>query len=313
MNLEEEIISYLDKQNYDDFTKIRWIYLYVSSKFSYDVRFQLGNLKNKKEIYYKKIYNKKVEEFEIVCYTIANILIDALSLIGVKGEIVKVKDNELTHVYVKVTHKNKVIKLDPMIRHDNTRIKMNSKTIDFTSLIDDPNFETELENADRQINYPNFYKEKYPNYYNDIAIKQLSQTLTKDAIENNWNEETLFFKKIDIIKLLINSRIDFKRYDDIDYYLGYLMSNLEVNPKNRAYFKPVVFYKINEDRSWDIINLILIEIGNLPPIFYIMKKEENNYKMKEISYQEASNYIEEYDSIYRAYFENKLKNYNKTK
>ena len=41
MNLKEEITSYLDSHDYDDFTKIRWIYLYVCSIFSYDKEYIL--------------------------------------------------------------------------------------------------------------------------------------------------------------------------------------------------------------------------------------------------------------------------------
>ena len=306
MNLEEEIISYLDKQNYDDLTKIRWIYLYVSSKFTYDIRFYLGNSKDKEIIYNKKIDIKKVEEFEIICYTIANILIDALSLIGVKGELVREKEKEFTHVYVKVVHKNKVIKLDPMKRHDNTRIKMNSQTLDFSSLIDDPMFEDELKEADSIIQYPNTDKKEYPEYYNDKAIKNIAETIEKEAREKNWSQPELFFKKIEMIKTLINQRKDFTRYDDMDYYMGYLIKKFEINTPY-PYFKPILFYKINEDRTFDVINIILIDYPNLPPIFYIMKKETNNYIMKELNYQEVSNYLNEYDSIYRNYFETILR------
>ena len=309
MNLEEEINYYFDKQNYDDFTKIRWIYLYICSKFSFDLPFNIENLKDKEKIYYKKIDIKKVEEFEVICYTIANILIDALSLFGIKGEIVREKEKEFTHVYVKVVHKNKVIKLDPLKRHDNTRIKMKSQTIDFTSLIEDPSFEEELQEADNIIHYPNFDKEKYPDYYNDKAIKNLAESLKKEAIEKHWSQDELFFKKVEIIKELINKRKDFTRYDDMDYYMGYLMKNLEINTKNQIYYKPIVFYKIDEFGKWDIINLILIDHPFLPPIFYVMKKEGNNFIMKEINYQETANYLAEYDSVNRYYIESILKKY----
>ena len=39
MNLKNDIFKALDGKGYDDFTKIRWIYLYVCEKFSYDTRY----------------------------------------------------------------------------------------------------------------------------------------------------------------------------------------------------------------------------------------------------------------------------------
>lgn len=309
MNLEEEIINYIDSHDMDDFTKIRWIYLYVSSKFSYDVRINLGSLVDKEEVYYKKVDIKNVEEYEIVCYTMANVLIDALSLYGFKGELVREKDQELTHVYVRVVLKDRVIKLDPMKRHDHTRIKMNSQTLDFSSLVDDPGFEEEVREADKKIHYPNLDKKKYPDYYNDTAIKNLAIILNNEARENNYSKEELFFKKLELIKILINKRDDFTRYDDIDYYMGYLVKNLGVNSLNQVYFKPIVFYKVNDDKSWDIINIILVDYPKFPPIFYVMRKKDKNYVMEEVSYQEVLEYIKEYNSMYSNYFLNILKNY----
>ena len=75
MNLRENIINHIDNHDYDDFTKIRWIYLYVCSIFSYDTRFIFGKKELRKEIYNKKLDLNTIEEFEIVCYTIAKIIV----------------------------------------------------------------------------------------------------------------------------------------------------------------------------------------------------------------------------------------------
>ena len=39
MNVKNDIIVFLEKSGFDDFTKIRYIYLYVCDLFSYDIRF----------------------------------------------------------------------------------------------------------------------------------------------------------------------------------------------------------------------------------------------------------------------------------
>ena len=60
-----------------------------------------------------------------------------------------------------------------------------------------------------------------------------------------------------------------------------------------------------------LINIILIEYPGFQPIFYVMKKKDNNYIMEDISYQEVADYMKEYDSLYGNYFEMILRKCNR--
>ena len=128
MNLKEDILKALEGKGYDDFAKIRWIYLYVCEMFSYDTRFYYGNQKMKTNIYNIDIDITNVQEYEIICYTISRVLADILNEIGYEAIVVRESNNLFSHAYVEVRHHDYVLKLDPTKRHDITRMKMNSTT-----------------------------------------------------------------------------------------------------------------------------------------------------------------------------------------
>ena len=47
----------------------------------------------------------------------------------------------------------------------------------------------------------------------------------------------------------------------------------------------------------DIINITLIEYDNLPPLFYLLKKEGNKFVVKEIFKEEVIEYLNKYKSL----------------
>ena len=89
MNFEAEVVRVIQDNNFDDFTKIRYIYRAVCAKFSYDVRMTIGNFDLKREVYNKKIDLTNVKEFEIACYTYCRIIVDLLSIFDIRAEIVR--------------------------------------------------------------------------------------------------------------------------------------------------------------------------------------------------------------------------------
>ena len=109
MNIAELVTKHLDNSGYDDLTKVRWIYLFLCSVFSYDIRFVLEkndtndlgyNIdwnKLRDEIYNKKIDITNVQEYEIVCMSMAKVLVDTLALYGFKAEIAKDPSLHLHH------------------------------------------------------------------------------------------------------------------------------------------------------------------------------------------------------------------------
>ena len=173
MNSKDDVLSFLEDSGFDDFTIIRYIYLYVCNLFTYDIRFHYADYNFKTQIYNKEVDIKNVEDYEIVCYTCAHVLVDLLSLFGINAEIVKESTYEFSHAYVIVRHKGKVLKLDPTKKHDITRVKMQSPTLDFQTLVDDPIFYDQLTDADRQIYEKKKNKNDYDVLYNSDTINKL--------------------------------------------------------------------------------------------------------------------------------------------
>ena len=306
MNSRDDVLSFLEDSGFDDFTIIRYIYLYVCNLFTYDVRFHYADHKFKTQIYNKRIDITNVQDYEIACYTYAHVLVDLLSLYGIEAEIVRDVDYEFQHAYVIVRHKGKVLKLDPTKKHDTTRVKMQSPTLDFQTLIDDSIFYDQLVDADMQIYDKKQNKNDYSVLYNSETINELISVINRNAKARRITDAELFYEKIYAIEGLINTRTDFSRYDDIDYYFGYLIKKFRLNDSGPN-VKPAVFFKNDDPDMKDIINLAIIEYENFPPIFYIIEKVGNNYKMREISINEMREKLNEYDNWKIGdYFRNKI-------
>lgn len=195
-DLNSYIVNYLDNSSYDDFTKVRWIYLLICKIFSYDSRYYYCNDDMKREIYNKELDLNNIEEYEIICYTFCKVLIDALALIGIKGELYKEYSTDLSHVYVLVNLNGFRLKLDPTKRHDMTRVKMNNTTIDFVS-DDNPEFYDELLEADTEIGES--LDLGYNNLFNNGIIRYLSSYIDYNAKENNISGLEKFNDKLGII------------------------------------------------------------------------------------------------------------------
>lgn len=298
--MEEDIITFLENTNFDDFTKIRYIYIYVCDKFSYDTRFYYAGSGLKDQIYNKVIDIRNVQDYEIVCYSFARILVDLLFLFNINSEIVFESDKGFRHSYVIVKHQGKVLKLDPTKRHDITRVKMNSKTLDFTTLIDDPIFVDQLDDADKHIAEIENKNVDLTVFCNSETISMLNDFINESARARNIDNETLFFEKIDYLCCLINLRTDFTRYDDIDYYLSYLIKKIKINEEH-IFVKPMIMFKNDDPTMRDIINIILVEYYNRIPEFYILEKIDKNYKMREIDYREVKEKMQEYSNFAKDY------------
>lgn len=297
MNIKEDILTELSKNKYeDDFIKIRYIYLYVCKMFSYDVRFMYADKDLKDEIYKKEINIENVEDYEIVCYTFAKVLVDTLNLFNIGAQIIRENSNTFSHVYVIVKYRNGVLKLDPTKRHDNTRVKLNSSTLDFVKLDDnDTEFYDELLYADRIItnNYEDIDTDIY---YDNQKIVKLVNIIEDNAKLRKINNNQLFFEKLEYIVSLINSRDDLIRYDDIDYYYSYLIRKFNLNDKDKFYVKPGIFFKSNDKSMKDIINITLVKYKDFPPLFYLLRKEGKTFKMREIYKDEALELLSQYEN-----------------
>ena len=304
MEIESQIANVFENNNYNDLFKVRWLYLFVCKLFSYDMRFIYADNNLKEEIYNKKIDVNNIEDFEIVCYTIARILVDILSSYGYKCEIVREHDVEFSHVYVIVRCKEYTLKLDPTKRHDLTRVKINSNTLDFVLLNENSKFIDELKETDKFIT--NNYKDVDKSiYYDNETIEKLVKVVEESAKNRNLLDSELFYEKIEYLYSLINTRNDLKRCDDMDYYYSYLIKKFKLNEKTEIVdgevitkkiprVKPAIFFKNDEKDMRDFISLTIIEYEDIPPIFYLLKKEGENFKAREIYREEAIELLKQY-------------------
>ncbi len=311
MNMKDMILNELSKDDYkDDFVKIRYIYLIVCNTFTYDMRFIYTNNQDlKNEIYNKEVKLDNVEDYEIVCYSFAKVLCDALSLYGLEAKIEREKsDSAFSHVYVIVKCNGSFIKLDPTKRHDNTRVKLNSSTLDFTNLDSSKQeyFDNKLKEADSIINSNRKNKVDIEVYYNDAKITELINIIEDNARKRKISDSELFFEKLGYITGLVNVRDDLKRYDDMDYYYSYLIKKFNLNEGKNQYVKPGIFFKNNDKTMKDIINITLVEYKKFSPRFYVMRKVGENYKIKELEKDETIELLSEYNCpVIQYYFEDK--------
>ncbi len=306
MNLLEDIYKNLVNKDYDELTKIRWIYLYLCEMFAYDTRYLYSCRETKEKIYNTKIDVANTEEFEVVCYTLSRILADILTEFGYKAEIRLTTNEPLTHAFVVVTYKDDVLKLDPTKRHDITRVKINNDTRDFNSLSQDQFFSEKLMNIDKNI-APDFNDL----YFTTKSVANIAchtlQKVYEYANANNLTNYELFLKKLEAIYEMINARDNLKYYDDVDFYYSYLLKTFNINSKEimvdgklehklHYYVKPVILFNVDDPTMKDIINISCVQYEDSPMKFYLLKKDEESYKVREIFKDETLEILNQYEA-----------------
>ena len=138
---------------------------------------------------------------------------------------------------------------------------------------------------------------------------KIIEALENDFSMNNTPNADRFFKKLDIIFHIVNSKTNFTRYDDIDYYFSYLLRKFKMNEENN-YIKPAVLFKNDDETMKDVITLILVEYKSIPPMFFILEKEKNkdNYHIRDIDKNEVLEKLNEYSNWQvDEYYRNKAK------
>ncbi len=298
MNLIKDIEAHFNEHpDYDELTKIRYIYLHVCKLFSYDMRFYSKNPRIKEEIYNKTIDVTNVTDFEGICFNISSVLIKLLRYFGFEAEIEMEKsDDDFSHAYVItecINNNEKYrLKLDPTKKRDMTRVKLDSPTLGFSDIDDHHDFKDSVVYSDNVIK-----KSQEPinhdEYYDTITIKELNDVLKKSAQERGLSDSEFFYEKLEYIKCLINVRKGLRKNDDIDYYLSYMIRNLEMNDNPKEpYIRTGLFYKGRDYE--DMIWILYIKYRQDAPILFIMQKEDDNYIMRSLSKSEAEQLFEEY-------------------
>ena len=178
---------------------------------------------------------------------------------------------------------------------------MSIPTLNFEPTEEDNDFIKEISEADKAILEEKGTQINFSPFYNPATISNYVNLLKENAAKRNMSQDELFFEMLKSIISLVNTRIDFKRYDDISFYFSYLINKFEIN-KAQNYVKPAVFFKADDPEMKDIINIILVEYKNLPPIFYILEKSGENFRIRPIEPKEVLSKLEEYSNYTVDYF-----------
>ncbi len=298
MNLVEELDLFFKEHPMDDFTRIRYIYLYVCEKFSYDTRFMYAPPALKQDIYEKEIDVKNAEEFEIVCYSYAKILKDLLDYFGYKSEVIRDQEtlSKTPHVWVITKLGSRVIRMDPTGKHDTTRVKMNAGTYDFTVLNDDPTFEDDLIDSDALLKGLQTDPINYNKTQNYNSMINFLSSLSPINLSRDNATQTILDSIKSIITMVNLKAKEFTRYDDLDYFFSYLLKKVRIN-EPVVVVRPAVFFNDDDPTMKDIINIILIELDNLPPMFYLMeRKEDGCYRIDETTPEVVKEKLEHYSN-----------------
>ena len=318
MDLASDIINKLKNKDYDDFTKIRYIYLYLCNIFSYDSRFyNKNNPKLRHNIYYKEVDIHNVQEYEIVCYTFSKIIKDVLALFGYESKII-IEDTQSTyaHTHVEVMVKGYRLKLDPSKYYDTARVKLRLMTYGFIDMDNSNEIYDDILEADRII-YG--YKNKFFSYdsYQKTALKDIKRTFLRvlrmyenDPVKKISSAKAFKMKVKELFKTA-SCRYDLTRHNDINYYISYLVGIYELKEKD-SFINGSIFFK--KDNPNEIIDIFYAKHKNLVETFYVLKKDGKHYHAKEVGPDIILDLLEEYEGLNDFYCQElatKLLNKNK--
>ena len=302
MNIIEELDLAFKKTEMDDFTKIRYIYLYVCKKFSYDIRFLFALPNLKKEIYDKKVDIENVQDFEIVCYSFAKVIRDILEHYGYQCKLIK-EDNrsDTPHAYVIVKLGPRVLRLDPVTKHDSSRVKINIPTYDFVPMVDDPTFSDDLEEADELMKKLNFYKS------DEESMKFNNWLSSLSSYGSGPNPMLRYLNIFNAIVSTMNLNKSLTKYDDVDYFFSYALRKSKINDF-RTIVRTATFFNNDDPTMMDMITLIIFEYDPKMPLFYIIEPKDGSFHVRQIDSEEMLYKLSHYSNyITDEYFKNAAK------
>lgn len=272
-NLEkyvERIKEYISKRNMTEDEIVRYVYLDLGSRFSFDLKFLLGNSKQKKEIYAKGSniddLNDAMEANIITCKSCANILTFILKELGIDAESIVFPEDckKYQHVYnVIKTKDGKMYTVD--LQDDIENIQTRSATENFgLSVKEDetPVFSRfELEQIDRKLGYIDD-----EHYYSDDYLYLLKSDI--DYFEDFEKKAEFVLENIDICE---NPNIQYaERYWYHKKLLTILFSTKELKNINMI----DCYEEKNGEREYQ--NCIVVNAHGKSQI-YMYDKEKNGY------------------------------------
>lgn len=196
MSLLEKYVDEVKKQTkgFSDIEKLRYVYLDLGKKFSFNLEFSFGNTETKKKIYYKSQnkseLEKSIENNIIICKTSSNIFEYIMKELGINisTEIDEGDNRKYPHTYNVVTTKDRK-KYAFDLQEDIRYIKSHLRTKNFGNSIQGDDEETiisrfELEKIDKKLGYITDEL-----YYTDEYLELIKNNM---ELFNNVNDKVQF-------------------------------------------------------------------------------------------------------------------------
>ena len=273
-NLEkyvERVKEYISKRNMTEDEIVRYVYLDLGSRFSFDVKFLLGNSSQKREIYAsgKSIdgIDSAMETNTITCLSCANILTYIFKALGINAESMVLEDDcrKYQHVYNVVRPKyGKPYTID--LQDDIENIQSHSATECFGLSLNqhEPPIISrfELEQIDKKLGY---IDEEH--YYSDDYLYLLKFDI--GDFENLQDKVQFVLENIDIYE---NPNM---KYAERYWYHKKIIKKL-FSPKELNKINMIDCYEMDSNGQKNYKNCITVSTNNSSDI-YMYDNEKCKY------------------------------------
>lgn len=282
MNVLALLETELKGKNWSLEEQIRYVYLRSCQLFSYDKRYDFcflfdDGFQRQQQILNQKIDLEKVEDFHIVCSSWSREVFKMLLL-----ELFQMNSKIIgeAHQYVLFSLNNKKIRADACLTFDLTRAKMGLRTIAYYPKSQLTEYEDELMEQDRKIEYiKNTYKK-------DWILKQKDQILEQSK-ECSESERKRYM--LEEIKTMYQQIAAKKSIKDAEFGLEYLLYNI----LGEAEEKKIVRAYLCQDSNfsdWIYVNIYRVFMPDGIK-YYKLEKQEKNYVLEEIKEEDAKEYV----------------------
>ncbi len=263
MNLVELLTEELKQKNIVDKVLIaRYIYIRLGQLFEYDPSFNVETKKRQKEIAAKRVNPFYVTDFNIVCFSWADLYCELLKIFRIEGKVVP----SIGHDYVTYTIDNKDYFADLTIElKDICNIKFGFATEkNFPIIPISGSRKKDVEEWDKKIGYRT-------NMNPETVLEML-----KKELQEQYPEKEDYYINV---------------YKIIGYILNFPRENV-TSTSGRKYIYHLLKYFLGEEYSvktstfYNIENDIYIQAYKLKLLdqkrFFVYQRKNNNYQFQEV-------------------------------
>lgn len=228
---------------------MRYIYINACIYYAKDTRFFYGTDSSKEIIYNRKIDPKNFKGRNIICKSLATIIVDSFNEVGIKAKTISKKDTNSPFPHIDIIaegNNDKKYYMNPL--DDLFRAQIGLKTKSFASKTrkyPDENLsymeDEEIQKYDDKIGYT--YKGIYTDTFFELLkgefqnrrklinfISERDTTLTRKDL----NKSKLLEEKLDFLFQYVNLRSKYNGYIELKNYIKYIENNLLTKPEKKA-------------------------------------------------------------------------------